>query len=302
MEIEFIKKEIIKHIKNKKELSSIDDNFVIDFLNKYLQKNNLDLSYFIEYKNVKQLEKSKKYKSLISEIRSELRKIYGVFIKNNSSNFKTIINNLKSYDDEIIDEILNSHQSSNERLNYYPQLYSDLFDILFSLDCKQDFVILDFACGFNPFSYKYFPEKPKKYFASDLSSNDMFIINNFFKKTNISGIAIKTNLLDETEIDFLLNTINQDLIFKKEKNISSICFLFKALDSLESIIRHSSKKLFSKINANYFVVSFPKKTLGGNKIIPDNKRNWFEKFIQKMNLEYKTHEIDNEFFYIIKKS
>jgi 16S rRNA (guanine(1405)-N(7))-methyltransferase len=295
MEINTIKNYLIKHIKEKKELSTVDNEFVLKFLEKIIKKNNLVLEEFEKYTTLKQLEKSKKYKLLVSQCRSELRKVYGVFITQSTNNIEQKIKKINSYTDDLIDEILGLHQSSKERQSHYSQIYLDLFELLFSIGLEKNYSLLDLACGYNPFSYKYFLVKPKYYFASDLSTEDMKQINIFFEKTKINGFAKECDLLNEIEFDNLLN-----IVFEKIKKLN-VCFLLKTIDSLESVSRHSSKKILTKINADFFVVSFPKKTLGGKKTISENKRSWFEKFIQKTFSEYRTYEIENEFFYIIKK-
>lgn len=287
MESELIISELITQIKSKKELSTLNDEFIKEILLKQLKELKIDFS---KYNSFKQFSRSSICKNIISKTRSQLRIIYGVFIKEPSSNLKKILNEISTYDDEKINLILASHQSSYERLNYYQEIYKKIFSILFDLKLKKDFSILDLACGFNPIAYKYLPIKPTYYLASDLSNQDMNFIKDFFIKTKISGDAISLDLTNLKSIEKLNSLQNFD-----------VCFLFKALDSLESSSRHISKKLISNLNCKFFVVSFPTKTLGGKKQILESKRSWFEKFCEKNNYILHTTDLNNELFYIFSK-
>jgi len=287
MELNLIKKEIISLIKNKKELSSIDDEFIEEKLNILLPKYKVDFS---KYASFKQFQRSSNCKEIVSKLRSELREIYGVFIKTSLNDFEKKINSIKSYDDKCVDEILLAHQSSNERNSQYNLIYSKLFEELFSLGLLKKFTLIELGCGFNPFAYKFFPIKPQKYYVSDISTQDVNLISKFFKNTDICGTASQLDLLNSNSLEYLSTLEKIDL-----------CFLLKTLDSLETKSRHISKKLISSLNCEYFVVSFPTKTLGGKKTITQSKRNWFENFCTKEFGDFKTIEIPNEIFYIFKK-
>ena len=285
MEFESIITELTQLIKNKKELKPLDDSLI----NSCILKNKKDLDSIIEkYTSFKQFQKSTLCKEIISKIRADLREIYGIFIKTNLNTFETKINQLKTYEDPLIEKILLSHQSSMERLNYYTKIYSLIFEKLIEWGLNKKYSLIDLACGFNPFAYKYLPLKPTTYIALDLSTEDMVIIESFFKKTKIKGKTMALNLITQQDSEIL-------------KQQHDVCFLFKALDSLESKSRHSSKKLISKINTKFFVISFPKKTIGGKKDIQINKRSWFDKFSDQNFTKKEIFDIENEVFYILQK-
>ncbi|MGE0793260.1 MAG: hypothetical protein AB7V77_03735 [Candidatus Woesearchaeota archaeon] len=291
MEIELIKNIICDKIKEKKELNSLDNDFVKSQLNNFLLKNKINLEkLFSKYNDPKKFQKSSYFKEIISGVRSNLREIYGVFIKKSLSEFNKKILSINSFEDEVILNILKSHQSSNERLQHYSNLYEEIFNILFDLGLSKKYSVLDLACGFNPFAYNFFKVKPQFYFASDLSQEDMSLVNLFFKKLKISGEAKALDLLNPESINFLNNQQKFD-----------VCFLFKALDSLETKQRHSSKNLISSLNCKYFVVSFPKLTIGGKKSISESKRTWFEKFCIKEFKKFEKFELPNEVLYIFSK-
>ena len=269
--------QIIKDIKNKKELRNLDDEFVKEKLYIYLKKNHLDLN-----KEFKQLRRSSNYKLMLKAIRKELREIYGAFIKGKPSlnalrealKNKTLKQTLKEHD-----KILLTHQSTKERLAYYNEVYSNIFR-----DIKPK-SILDLAAGLNPISFPYMDLKDVYYIATELTNEDCKFLKEYFSLINIKHKVIQLDLLKDCE---KLINIKVDL-----------CFLLKTLDSLEKVRRNISKEILEKINSDYIVVSFAIKSLGGRKQIKE--RGWFYRILRELNLEYKEFKTENELFFIIKK-
>ncbi len=82
--------ELINKIKQKKELQSLSENFIRDNLFEYLKQNSKLLPFL---KN----PKSAKYKQIIKEVRSKLRRVYGLFrIEENSKRRTELVNSLTS--------------------------------------------------------------------------------------------------------------------------------------------------------------------------------------------------------------
>ena len=271
-------------IKQKPELTALDDTFVLSYLHKtYVSLGSFDLE---KYSSFKQCLRSKKSKELVSLTRKELRTVFGLFIS--SPLKKNVVSSLSKWDDPAIETILSSHKSTEERLPYYHSIYPLLFDTLFSFGLNKNFSLLDVACGYNPFAYKFFPVKPTNYVACDLSSFEMGLLNSFFSQTNISGSTFGVDVLSD---DFFTWASSQKF---------DVCFLFKALDSFEHVQRHISKKVLSSIPAKFFIVSFALMSIGGNSQIQANKRIWFERFCEKNNWQFETLQVPNEIFYVIK--
>ena len=281
------KEELISAIKDKPELSSLDDYFVSQILDVFLAP--LPDSVFDKYSSFTQCKRSKKCKELISSVRKHLRVVYGVFIKQPLFDFKKHLSSLSSYDDPFVDNILQFHQSTQERFSTYKQVYKEIFYYLEKKNLPEQYVLGDFACGYNPFSYKFLPKKPSNYFVSDLSSVDMGFVQEFFNRTNISGKATAFDLLSDEFSKFMASTK------------FDVVFLFKALDSLETVKRHSSKRVFSELQSRFIVVSFPSVTIGGNQTISSSKRWWFENFCEQNGWKFEVFSTSNEQFYLIEK-
>ena len=133
--------QLIKDIKQKKELSALDDKFVKEELNRFFKREPKILKKLNEELN----PKSKEYKQVIKEVRSKLRRSYGLFrVEKETKNLKELIKN-KDYK-----KILETHSSTKERLPFYDQLYQKLFKIT-----GKPKTILDLGAGINPLSYSY---------------------------------------------------------------------------------------------------------------------------------------------------
>lgn len=271
----------------KKELSSLDPDFVMDKLSAVLalQKFRKAKQKFDE-SDYKQFSRSKEHDAIVKEVRVDLRKLYGVFINNDYGKRKKLLEELKEDSSvEAHNKLLKLHRSSNERLGSYGEAYGQIFEIT-----GKPKKILDLACGLNPLSYPYLECEPE-YIASDLSEEDMKFIDAYFKIMKIKGKAVFLDLVKAKEEE----------LAKLSKDVD-ITFLFKALDSMEFVEWNSSKRIISSLKSKWIVVSFPTKSIGGKKPIKKEKRGWFEKFLEEKELTSTIFELEDEIFYVIKNN
>jgi len=281
---------LVSKIIEKKELQNLNKSFIDKELALYiLQNKKLYTKIKIKFESeTHKVEKSKEFKKLIKEVRSRLRELFSVFYEKDFENTTNLLNTLtKTNVDEICFEILKLHRSSNERLRNYEEIYDNIAELT-KLKPK---LILDLACGYNAFSYSFIKESfqcSPEYICCDIGDRDIELFNKFFKKVRINGMAFYCDLTANREA---ITNINVD-----------ICFLFKALDSLETVSKYISETILKEINTKYFVVSFPTKSIGGNKVINPSKRAWFYKLLEKLNYTYEEFSIHNEMFLVIKKS
>jgi len=157
--------EIIKDLKQKRELSDLDDSFIKCRILDYIKDNKLGEK--LEKKNFK---RTGMYRTMFKNIRKKLHEIYGIF---RSDSFK-------------------DHHSIKERLVYYKEIYYKIFSIT-----GKPKKILDLGCGLNPLSYKYLGCKPY-YYASDISNSDLKEVNKFFKINKIHGKTFTFDLVDDS--------------------------------------------------------------------------------------------------------
>ena len=271
---------IIDLIKKKKELSGIDSVFIEEQLSDYISKN-IALWHKIELHP--KLEKSKELKFLVKEIRKKLREVYGVFnIDINKRNklfewLKLAVKNKKSKTEilELHKKILLTHKSTRERLDYYNEIYKNIFKIT-----GKPSSILDIGSGLNPLSFIFMNLKNISYTAIEFTDEDCRFLNDYFntmKKFHIEGMALKMDLTKFNK-------------FPK----AGICFMFKLLDSLETLKFGITKSLLNEINSDFIVASFPKKSLSG-KPMSKFRISWFERLIS-IYKNYEAFEPDNEIF------
>lgn len=282
---------IVSAIKEKRELSGLDNEYVKEKIRKVLIQDKKIRTKIGSAKSFKELSRSKEFSELKKVVRTELRAIYGVFDLDEKRERKGLIKRLNKKNitreerGKIAQQLLLLHKSSKERIEQYEKIYKRIFTITGLPDS-----ILDLGCGTNPYSYSYLGCRPT-YIAMDLPSDDLKDIAEFFKTEGIDGEAIGIDLVKEyAKLGELL----------KERTVD-IVLLFKLLDSLESVKRNISGKLLENLHARWIVVSFPLVSIGGRKVIRNERRAWFEKLLEKKELKYEKFIISNELFYVIKK-
>jgi hypothetical protein len=301
-------KELIEDIKDKKELRTLDEDFIHNKLEDFFKDRHHEqakekfLKKLEFSKTYKQFTKSKEHNFLIKELRAELRRVYGVFILEGYEKRKKLLEQLKESETdedkrELHDKLFLLHKSTKERMDHYEELYQTIFDAIDAFEIKEKsladddkYVFMDLACGMNPLSSFLFKDKIKKYYASDISTEDCEFLKDYFDTTEIDAIIFPADLT-ETKI-----------FYKLEKIPTDICFIFKTLDGLERVHRNISEDLLKSINTKYFAVTFPTLSIGGVREIKEHRRLWFEKFLDKMEWKYEKFTLGSELLYLIKKT
>ncbi|MFA5142465.1 MAG: hypothetical protein WC471_05865 [Candidatus Woesearchaeota archaeon] len=274
--------QFVKVIKQKPELNNVDEDFVRGQLEDYIQKHVKLIKKLEESQSFEKFQQSKEYDQILKTIRGNLRKPYGLFqidLKERDNLFNQLRKDPNNM--ELHKALLRTHRSTSERIDIYPRLYEELFQIT-----KKPKSILDLSCGLNPLSLPWMGLKDIAYTATELSEEDLRIIKTYFSIKGIRGRTIQLNLIKDYAV---LDELKAD-----------VCFMFKLLDSLETIKKDISQKILERINAKYIVASFSTKTVGG-KQMRNAKRVWFEHLAENMNFKFKLLEYQNELFYILEK-
>jgi len=282
---------LIKSVKSKKELATLDDGFVEERILKIFASNNTIKKKFDASKDFARFSRSREYEELLKRVRKELRAVYGMFQKSGEGARDELLKRLSLTDSEnekkdILTELLASHQSTRERVSHYDEIYTRICAII------KPTSVVDLGCGMNPLAHHYFVQhgfKPS-IVASDLSSNDMRFLEECFAALKISGKTVALDLTKEDDIAKLPALTRG----------ADVTFLFKLLDSLEETKRHVSYKLFDHIKSDWIVASFPTKSLGGKKTIARAGRSWFERLLGRKGLKWETFSVENELFYVIR--
>lgn len=276
--------QLIKKIKQKKELSNIDDVICKEKLQQLLMQNKKLLQFFSEAKSFDQIKKSKQVDRIIKSIRRELRAVYGIYQTPSAPKIRGYLAKLKKelktkqleQTIPLHKKILALHLSSKERLALYPRFYKDIFAIT-----GKPSSILDLACGLNPFSYPFMQLKDLTYTAIELNKKDADIIQAYFNIVKIKGKAIAL-----------------DIIKKSLKNYSSdICFAFKLFDLIPNKI---IERIVTELKVKWIIASFPTKTITQARMVYI-RRGGFQRMLKRLGYSYKKVRYSNELVYIIKK-
>ncbi len=266
--------ELISDIKKKKELKELSSDFVREHLFKFLsQEKKCD-----GLKN----KKSAFYKKTIKEVRAKLRKNYGLFREEEGAEKREeLVEKLQGgcQKKRIVKELLKTHASTRERLDFYETLYKKIFAIT-----GKPKTILDLGCGLNPFSIPLMKLKDLTYSAYDLSENEIFLLNRFFGYIKVKG---KAEVLDVLSW------------YKFPK--ADLCFLFKMTALLDKGKGHkTTEKVVQRIPARYVVVSFATKTMSGKKMTAPERR-WFQLMCKRLGYKFRKISFENELFYVVDK-
>ncbi len=165
--------------------------------------------------------------------------------------------------------ILKKHLSTRERLPYYKQIYSRIFENL-----KTKASVIDLGAGVNAFSCQYLKEAVKNpgYLAIEGIGQLVDLSNDYFSNQKMKAKAIHISLFDLDEI--------KEIISKTEK--PRVIFLFKTIDSLEMLKRDYSMELIKEIMlfADLIVVSFPVESMIKRRRFKVS-RKWVTDFIEE---------------------
>ena len=273
---------LVEDIKKKKELQGIDDDFVAQYLVKYVNQEPKLLKSLQENFN----PKSKAYDLVIKTVRSKLRRVYGLFrddAKERKSAVETLLKAPSAKRAALLEKILSTHSSTQERLPIYERLYSKIFAI-----AGKPKIILDLGCGINPFSFFHMKLKECIYYAYDINEEEINSINTFFQ------------LLHKENPSFTGKAMVADILAVPLPK-ADLCFLFKMTDVLDQGKGHKkTEELLKKIPAKYVVVSFATKTMSG-KAMTAPRRSWMEWLCKRLGYDFEILEFENELFYVVKK-
>lgn len=159
--------------------------------------------------------------------------------------------------------ILQKHLSTRERIPYYKEIYGRIL---------KDFngTIFDLGAGVNGFSIGFIPKI--KYIGVEGVGQLVSLMNDYFKKQKANAKAMHLSLFNLEKIKNLI---------QKEKGKKTV-FLFKVLDSLETLKTDYSKEFLREITplVDKVVISFATRSMISRKPFKV-KRNWIIDFIKK---------------------
>jgi len=271
---------LIADIKKKSEFLELQDSLVKEKLDEVLRQNP-KLREFLER------DRSEGYKKIVKLTREKLHRAYGVFQIEDKSKAKNLLKELGKTEDlhetySIHDLLLSLTMSTKERLPFYEELYSKIFEIT-----GKPKSIMDLGCGFNPMSFPFMNLEEADYLAYDINGDDIGILNDYFRAMgdDLNGKAALINL-ENVECKTLPKT--------------DVCFLFKVFDVLDRKDHKRSEEIIKSLNCKWIVASFSTQTVSGKKMNHPH-RGWMDRMLERLGLKFKIVKFENEIFYVIKK-
>lgn len=177
--------------------------------------------------------------------------------------------------------LMQEHASTRERL----PILADFYNILFQ-DIQPVRSILDLACGFNPLAVDWMPiEKTATYNACDIFQDMADFLQIFFDHFHVKGKASLCNLLTH---------------IPQEK--TQVALLLKTLPCLEQVEKDSARRILTGIQAQYLVVSFPVRSIGGKeKGMLAHYSSQFESLLADLSWNYTKFLFTSELAYRVER-
>ncbi len=259
---------ISQNIKKSKKYKSVYDKTI----------NRIVRGFALKYKN-KPKEIEKKSKNL-------LHQIWGAFYSK-KPDFKKLLDNLendikasKSIEESIL-PILHMQSSVKERIYILDNFYKKIFEITGTPNS-----IIDYACGLNPLTLFWMDlQKLAQYKAFDIDEDEVNFLNVAYKLSGVKNAKV-----------YLGDILADDFQY------ADVVFLLKLLPCLEHQKKDSGIEVIKNLKCKYAVVSFPVKSLSGQKAgMADFYSNNFKKLVEKENWQIKEILFDTELVFVIKK-
>ena len=209
----------------------------------------------------------KKPKDLEKAVREKLHGITSAF---------NDLNRARPSDD--LESLLTRHASTKERLplERMDAMYSRIFEVT-----GEPQSILDLACGLNP----------------------LYLLRRCF--CPVTGVDVSRGCIEllSAEPSFMghwADLLSPDAVPSERFHIA---LLFKILPLLERQSPGAAMELMERIDAEYLIVSFPTRTLGGRNVgMERNYSEWMDAHIPRARHIAGRFTDENELFYILKET
>lgn len=185
-------------------------------------------------------------------------------------------------DDYLLESLLKRHASTRERLplSAMDNLYGRIFEVT-----GPPRSILDLACGLNPVYLQARTPENCTIVGVDISGSCITLINALGAEgvLGIHGDLLCGNAIPERRFQMAL--------------------LFKILPLLERQKPGAAMDVMNGIDAEYLVISFPTRTLGGRNVgMEDNYAAWMDAHMPTNYIIAAKFTTENELYYILKEN
>jgi 16S rRNA (guanine(1405)-N(7))-methyltransferase len=178
-------------------------------------------------------------------------------------------------------EKMAAHASTMERLPILERFFTTCLAPL-----KPVHSVLDLACGLNPLALPWMPlAKNVTYHACDIYEDMLGFLAHFFNTFSINASVQPCDLNNSTP-----------------SGQYQVAYLLKAIPCLEQIEKDIGRSLLERIPAQYILVSFPVRSLGGQqKGMPDFYRDHFMTMIAPTAWTIREFSFDTELAFLVSR-
>lgn len=256
--------EVILHSKKYRQLG-IPEETLRDIISEELQN----------YRNAKDAQKS---------VRHKLHTMMAPYLGDPDYEAETQrlqgINNTEEEVNSFCTSILQAHASTRERIPILEPFYSGIF-----AHSGQPQVILDLACGLNPFAIPWMHLPPgARYYAYDIHQPRIQLINQFLAKIGLAPLAeVRDILLNPPEIE------------------ADVAFLFKEAHRLEQRRRGCNLPLWKMLKVKHLLVSLPGNSLSGQHDLAERQRHLIHTIMGEQPWKVSEMIFGNEMVFCIEK-
>lgn len=203
----------------------------------------------IAHIGAQELSKRRSLKEAIKATKNKLHQVGGAFLDTEAS-YDAWLEQLRlalQGDDqnqlrETCRVIMSHHASTRERLPMLGRFYAEIFALLPPIHS-----VLDIACGLHPLAIPWMPlAEHAAYYAYDIYAGMTDFLQAWMALLPVQGHAHVCDVLQGCPMQR-----------------ADVAFLLKALPCLEQIDPAAGQRLLREIQADYLVVSFPARSLGG---------------------------------------
>jgi len=237
----------------------------------------------VEHIALEELKKRDDFAECVKAVRTRLHRVVGAFITSliDYAQWHALFKDPSQNRLELCLRMMRLHASTAERLSFLDSFYKTCL-----ADISPVHSILDLACGLNPLALPWMPvAQDCTYWACDVVQPVIDFLNDFFANYPFTGQAFPCDLtacIPDQKVQ--------------------VAFLLKTLPLLDQLDKTIAPRLLSSIQADYVLVSYPAKSLGGkSKGMPTNYTAQFYRLIEGMNFRVQTFTFPTEIAFLLSR-
>jgi 16S rRNA (guanine(1405)-N(7))-methyltransferase len=175
--------------------------------------------------------------------------------------------------------IMEQHASTRERLPILESFYTTTL-----ADIPRPAVVLDVACGLNPLAWPWMPfGRDVVYRAYDIYGDLIDFLQAFMELAEINGHA---------EV--------RDVAHDPPTETADLALVLKTLPCLEQIDKAAPRRLLDSLRAQYLLISFPARSLGGRrKGMVENYESRFRQLLDGRDWNAQRFEFPTELAFLV---